>query len=34
MIIFNETLETPVLIGSLMVVSAGLFTFWRDSLQK
>ena len=34
MIIFNETLETPVLIGSLMVVSAGLFTFWRDGLQK
>ena len=34
MIIFNETLETPVLIGSLMVVSAGLFTFWRDSLQN
>ena len=34
MIFFNETLEIPVLIGSLMVVSAGLFTFWRSSLQK
>ena len=34
MIVFNEVLEIPVLIGSLMVVSAGLFTFWRDSLQK
>jgi len=34
MIVFNEILEIPVLIGSLMVVSAGLFTFWRDSLQK
>ena len=34
MIVFNEVLEIPVLIGSLMVVSAGLFTFWRNSLQK
>ena len=34
MIFFNETLEIPVLIGSLMVVSAGLFTFWRSGLQK
>ncbi|MDC1133613.1 DMT family transporter [Alphaproteobacteria bacterium] len=34
MIFFNETLEIPVLIGSLMVVSAGLFTFWKSGLQK
>ena len=34
MIVFNEVLEIPVLIGSLMIVFAGLFTFWRDSLQK
>ena len=34
MIVFNEVLEIPVLIGSLMIVLAGLFTFWRDSLQK
>ena len=34
MIFFNETLEIPVLMGSLMVVSAGLFTFWRSGLQK
>ena len=34
MIFFNETLEIPVLIGSLMVVSSGLFTFWRSGLQK
>jgi len=34
MIVFNEIFEIPVLIGSSMVVSAGLFTFWRDSLQK
>jgi drug/metabolite transporter (DMT)-like permease len=33
-IVFNEVLEIPVLIGSLMIVFAGLFTFWRDSLQK
>jgi drug/metabolite transporter (DMT)-like permease len=33
-IVFNEVLEIPVLIGSLMIVLAGLFTFWRDSLQK
>ena len=33
-IIFNETLEIPILIGSAMVVSAGLFTFWRDSIKK
>ena len=29
MIVFNEVLEIPVLIGSLMIVFAGLFTFWR-----
>ncbi len=34
MIVFNEVLEIPVVIGSLMIVFAGLFTFWRDSLQK
>ena len=34
MIVFNEVLEIPVLIGSLMIVLAGLFTFWRDGLQK
>lgn len=34
MTFFNETLELPVLIGSLMVVSAGLFTFWRASIKN
>ncbi|MDC1260640.1 DMT family transporter [Pseudomonadota bacterium] len=34
MIVFNEVLEILVLIGSLMIVLAGLFIFWRDSLQK
>ena len=34
MIVFNEVLEIPVLIGSLMIVFAGLFTFRRNSLQK
>ena len=31
---FNEILELPVFIGSLMVVSAGLFTFWRASIKN
>jgi len=31
---FNEILEFPVFIGSLMVVSAGLFTFWRASIKN
>lgn len=34
MIVFNEALEIPILIGSLMLVSSGLFTFWRDDLPK
>ena len=33
-LMFNEILETPVLVGSIIVVSAGLYTFWRENLKK
>ena len=33
-LLFNEILETPVLVGSIIVVSAGLYTFWRENLKK
>lgn len=33
-VIFNEILEMPVLIGSLIVISAGLYTFWRENIKK
>ena len=29
LVIFGETLQTNVVIGALVVVSAGLFTLWR-----
>jgi drug/metabolite transporter (DMT)-like permease len=32
--IFNEALETPVIIGSIMVVSSGLYAFWRENYKK
>jgi drug/metabolite transporter (DMT)-like permease len=31
---FNEALETPVIIGSIMVVSSGLYAFWRENYKK
>ena len=33
-LVFNEILETPVLVGSIIVVSAGLYTFWRENLKN
>ena len=33
-LVFKEILETPVLVGSIIVVSAGLYTFWRENLKK
>ncbi len=33
-VIFNEILEIPVLIGSAIIVSAGLYTFWRDKQER
>ena len=32
--IFNEVLETPIIIGSIIVITAGLYTFWRENLNK
>ncbi len=32
--IFNEVLEIPLIIGSIVVISAGLFTFWRENLKR
>lgn len=32
--IFNEVLETPVIIGSIVVITAGLYTFWRENLNN
>tara|TARA_B110000027_G_scaffold13125_1_gene12383 strand:- start:1031 stop:1834 length:804 start_codon:yes stop_codon:yes gene_type:complete len=33
-VIFDEVLEFEVLIGSGIVISAGLFTFWREHIKK
>jgi len=33
MIFFNEVLEIPVLLGSLVVVLAGLYSFRRDTIK-
>jgi len=32
--IFDETLESEVIFGSVIVISAGLFTFWREHLKR
>jgi drug/metabolite transporter (DMT)-like permease len=32
--IFDETLESEVILGSVIVISAGLFTFWREHLKR
>ena len=32
--IFKEVLETPVIIGSTIVITAGLYTFWRENLNN
>lgn len=31
--IFNEVLEIPLIIGSMVVIAAGLYTFWRENLN-
>jgi hypothetical protein len=33
MIFFNEILEIPVLVGSSIVVLAGLYSFRRDTVK-
>ena len=32
--IFEEQIEYPVIIGSLMIVISGLYTFWREKLKS
>ena len=32
--IFDEILEIPIVIGSVIIVSAGLYTFWRDKQER
>ena len=32
--IFDEKLELEVILGSVIVISAGLFTFWREHLKR
>jgi drug/metabolite transporter (DMT)-like permease len=32
--IFDERLELEVILGSGIVISAGLFTFWREHINK
>ena len=33
-LIFNEKLESEIIIGSLIVIAAGLFTFWREYIKS
>tara|TARA_Y100001970_G_scaffold286213_1_gene407844 strand:- start:5190 stop:5996 length:807 start_codon:yes stop_codon:yes gene_type:complete len=32
--IFKEVLEIPIIIGSIIVIGAGLYTFWRENFIK
>ena len=32
--IFNENIELPVLVGSVMIVFSGLYTFWREKIKN
>ena len=32
--IFEEKIEYPVIIGSLMIVISGLYTFWRENIKS
>ena len=32
--IFNENIELSVLVGSVMVVFSGLYTFWREKIKN
>ena len=33
-LIFDERIELPVLIGSTMIVFSGLYTFWREKIKS
>jgi len=30
--IFDENIDLPILIGSIIVIGAGLYTFWRERI--
>ena len=34
LLVFDEALATNVVVGAAIVVSAGLFTLWRENLRK
>ena len=33
-LIFNEKLESEIVIGSLIVIATGVFTFWREYIKS
>ena len=33
-LVFGETIEIPVLIGSTMIIISGLYTFWREKVRS
>ena len=33
-LVFGETIEFPVLIGSTMIIISGLYTFWREKVRS
>ena len=32
--IFDENIDLPILIGSIIVIGAGLYTFWRERIVE
>ena len=33
-LVFNEKLENEIIVGSIIVIAAGLFTFWREYIKS
>ena len=33
-LVFNEKLENETILGSIIVIIAGLFTFWREYIKN
>ena len=33
-LIFDETIEFPVVVGSGMIILSGLYTFWREKVKS
>jgi len=33
-LVFNEKLENEIILGSAIVIIAGLFTFWREYIKS